>query len=451
MQFLWSTMSQPIPLNCSEFGINATAVSPMLINWESRLHACFLNYPYDITQLPVPPSAMPLSIDFDWAIINLISFQDGIIKITYQFSCSWVDYLKSWNPLEIPIMSLKIPLQEIWYPDFYFEQADDKKYIYVVNPKEFGYLYSNGLIYFTIGNIVQGKCSLNLWNFPFDNQSCKLSYIFLKFFNDQTKMDVIVQKSPYAYRFDSILNDEWEVLNMQTNSTNITGVEYKYRADGTIDDTHTIILQNFATGFDVYINLRRYFMYYIVNIITPLIALSVLDMLPFAMEDDANEKLVTAVSVVLGFMFLQGIVANLLPKSDVTPYLALYVASSLVLSVISVITEVFCYSLCYRRGKPGLYVQFIVLKILLIILYPSRWPLLFKRWKAKRSKIQVASVTSKVKLSSSSDMSNCKLDELSCGWPEIANVMNRVFALLHMIASLTLFGVFLVPILVTRS
>lgn len=70
-------------------------------------------------------------------------------------------------------------------------------------------------------------------------------------------------------------------------------------------------------------------------------ALILLEMLPFAMADSEREKLVIAVAVVSAFMFLQGIVANLLPKSDVTPNLALYVAQCLIVSAVSVIPEVF--------------------------------------------------------------------------------------------------------------
>ena len=166
-------------------------------------------------------------------------------------------------------------------------------------------------------------------------------------------MDVLLERSSMAYSFDSIPDDEWNLVSTQTNVTNITAKEYKYRADGSTEDTPTIIQPGIATGFEVYIQLRRYPSYYVVNIITPILALAALDNLPFAMEDDESEKLVTAVSVVLGYMFLQGIVATLLPKSNITPFLAGYIAASIALSAASAIADGFCYSLCYRNGEPG--------------------------------------------------------------------------------------------------
>lgn len=66
-------------LNCSSFGVNAT-VSSALQNWEARLHACFDANPYDTEHLPLAPSAMPLQLLYDWSLVNLISFENGILK-----------------------------------------------------------------------------------------------------------------------------------------------------------------------------------------------------------------------------------------------------------------------------------------------------------------------------------------------------------------------------------
>ena len=437
------------PLNCSLFGVNATEVSPLLINWQSRLHSCFLSYSYDTTQLPVPSQALPLVIYFDWALFNLLSFQDGIIAITYQISITWMDYLRSWNPIEIPISSIQVPIQEIWHPQFFIMEANDIKYISALSQFVVVSIYPNGLSLFNGGTITKGKCSLNLLKFPFDIQTCKLTHILQRFHDQSSQIDVVIQKSPYAYRFKSIANDEWEILSTQTNAINLSAEEYKYRSDGSLEDTPFITVEDSTTGFEVTIRLRRYSNYYVVNIICPLMALALLDMLPFAMEDSESEKLVTAVAVVSSFMFLQGIVANLLPKSDVTPNLAIYVAACLIVSAVSVIPEVFCYSLCYRQGEPSSLVQKLVLKGLGVLLYPSQWIVLFKRWKAKQTKVKVESVSVISKLDNSCNSPIILSNEEAYGgsWREVTHALNRFFALLHVAVSLTLAGVFLAPIL----
>ena len=71
-------------LNCSAFGMSASNVSRALQNWESRLHACFDANPYDTEHLPLAPTAMPLQMLYDWALINLISFDNGILKVFFR-------------------------------------------------------------------------------------------------------------------------------------------------------------------------------------------------------------------------------------------------------------------------------------------------------------------------------------------------------------------------------
>ena len=68
-------------LNCSAFGMSASNVSRALQNWEARLHACFDANPYDTEHLPLAPTAMPLQMLYDWALVNLISFDNGILKV----------------------------------------------------------------------------------------------------------------------------------------------------------------------------------------------------------------------------------------------------------------------------------------------------------------------------------------------------------------------------------
>lgn len=74
------------PLNCSEFGVNASSVSEALQNWEARLLACFDAHPYDKRQLPASPDALPIGLSYDWALVSLLSFQEGFLKVSvYNF------------------------------------------------------------------------------------------------------------------------------------------------------------------------------------------------------------------------------------------------------------------------------------------------------------------------------------------------------------------------------
>ena len=85
--------------------------------------------------------------------------------------------------------------------------------------------------------------------------------------------------------------------------------------------------------------------------------------------------------------------ATLLPKSNTTPNLSIFVASSLVLSALSVVAEGFCCSLCFRDGVPGLFTLAIVCRGLGTLLYPGEWLALCKQWwDAKNRRRRVNSI-----------------------------------------------------------
>lgn len=69
-------------LDCSTFGANASNLSAFTSqSWSARLHACFEANPYDTSQLPAPDTALPIVLYYDFALVNLMSFQEGSLKV----------------------------------------------------------------------------------------------------------------------------------------------------------------------------------------------------------------------------------------------------------------------------------------------------------------------------------------------------------------------------------
>ena len=78
-------------------------------------------------------------------------------------------------------------------------------------------------------------------------------------------------------------------------------------------------------------------------------------------------------TVVLGFMFVQGIVAAVIPKSNKTPRLAWYVLSSIFLAIITVLLGLVCSIVHNIPGAPGLRTGRLVVDWLGFLVQPSRW------------------------------------------------------------------------------
>lgn len=491
-------------LNCSEFAtINPLSLSP-LQNAEARLRACFAANPYDTTQLPYPRTALPLVLQYDWSLYNLLSFDNSVLDVVYQLMLQWNDPLRQWSITELPVSYIEIPLKDIWYPRFY-AFANKQKYIDINPADQIAHLLCNGDVLVGIASEIQSTCDINLWNFPYDTQTCEISYLGIRQFFGLNGMDLVFVKSPTTYRFKYFPNDEWEIISVQTNVTNISINQYNYYANGSLSQQPVLELNNIMNGFTVTIILKRFYNYYLVNVFAPIIGLSILDMLPFAIEDTAHEKLLCALTVVSGFMFVQGIVANLLPKSDITPNLSLYVSGALILSCASILAQGLCYYLCKFSGEPNRVVRIILLKGFGVLLYPSELVPLIKRcWEKVRNLKQSAQVSNSVTAlggpqtalneATTSNDDNVSIvemktltateadhkerlhkpspDAISTGsgvfessesrhansktshsvqWLRVAHVLNRLFALLNLATFVSLIAMFLIPIVVSQS
>src|SRR5437870_3459442 len=74
-------------LNCSEF-LSTLSTDPYLTNYANLLHSCFNAHPYDTSLPPVPipssPAFYPLTITYDFEVVNLLSFDNGNLRVFYQ-------------------------------------------------------------------------------------------------------------------------------------------------------------------------------------------------------------------------------------------------------------------------------------------------------------------------------------------------------------------------------
>src|SRR5262249_45096107 len=130
---------------------------------------------------------------------------------------------------------------------------------------------------------------------------------------------------------------------------------------------------NVNTGFYVNITLMRYSTFYSINIVTPVILLTVLSFMTFCVDSASEGKMNLAITVLLGFMFIQGVVTTLIPQSRVTPYLNIFVLCCLLMSSLNIILAGICFLLANLKSEPPKCVGFFVIRVCAFLLYPSYW------------------------------------------------------------------------------
>ncbi|XP_033096434.1 neuronal acetylcholine receptor subunit alpha-7-like isoform X2 [Anneissia japonica] len=241
-----------------------------------------------------------------------------IITTNIWLTLTWTDETLSWNESEYGgISSIRLPPSKIWTPDIL---------LYNCANENFDSTYHSNVVVSSTGccewippGIFKSACSIDVTNFPWDNQTCKLKFGSWTYDGGRinlTKLDEEGDISAFK------TNGEWE-LNGVDVLRNV--VYYPCCKDPFIDITFQI-------------RLTRKTLYYAMNLVMPCILISVLMLLVFTLPPDTGEKLSFAVTILLSLtVFMMIFTESLPPTSDSTPMLSNYFSAMLIMVAMAVV------------------------------------------------------------------------------------------------------------------
>ena len=482
-------------LNCSAYSLNTTNATIKRLGWSARVHACFQDNPYDLTQPPVPFGYPPITILYDYNVINVNRFEGGAISIMGHMVLIWQDFYRTWDINQIPLEQIQIPISEIWYPQVTFISSITKRSLKLLQPDDQAIIFPE---YVSIlrPNVLEGHCNVNYFRFPFDEQNCLVQFEFERYFI--TEHDVYLSRMNYTYQFDKFINGEWSLVNVVSVPTNVSFKETEVDLNGYSTNVVSAEMYNAKIGFQVILTIHRHPQFYVFNIIVPIAVLTVIGQTAFAIPEHAEGRLGVPLSVLLGFMFVQGIVSKEVPRSQVAPSLSNYVLACVVLSFANVLCSAFCLWIAKLTHSTPRWLHTAVVVVIGTCVFPSKWFLLIyhycRRHKGsisqhKSGKVEVLPIISIVPTSLPEENFSIPRAHLEGGqnsnglhqlpsqllaksaerlnamianqkaivdagnvnnneWIHVAKVVNRIFGLLHIAALLTCFFVFVFPILI---
>ena len=247
-------------------------------------------------------------------------------------------------------------------------------------------------------------------------------------------------------------SDEWDVVE---SSDNVNHYHFKVVEQVSYSELETTFDVKIP-GFVLNINMRRYPIYYVYNIIAPTIIISATGLFTVLIPP-GPDKVNMAVTVLLGFFFVQTITGDLFPRTQDTPFLAKYTLSALIISTINLLSCLVISGVAAipDKKKPGQ-------KLAKFLYYLSR--AMFHRVdigpSAKRKPengdkdqgIEMLPMKGQseeeVKLSKEKKK-HCEEEEeeeKEGYWKGIAVVLNRLFSLCYLIAAIAVGLGFLLPI-----
>ncbi|XP_071109931.1 neuronal acetylcholine receptor subunit alpha-7-like [Haliotis cracherodii] len=272
----------------------------------------------------------------DWAIeiwFNMYSLvdlneKDQVLSLSGMFGLTWKEPLLEWDAREYNTEVIYVPTEMLWLPDVILQNAV-ANYGQIGNRNLKVYLESSGTIVWFPGDFYKTYCKIDVRHYPFDTQSCKM--ILQPLSCEKKIVNLDLAPIPVSLRkYDE--NGEWELCDIVPQKVWVDKARH-FRVDYTL-------------------NMKRKTLFYAVNMILPIVFLSLLNSLVFAVPANSGEKITLCISVMLSYAVFLTLANDALPEnSDGVCYFSAYLATEIFLSVAATIITV--VNLAFHHHNPS--------------------------------------------------------------------------------------------------
>ncbi|XP_005099539.2 neuronal acetylcholine receptor subunit alpha-6-like [Aplysia californica] len=190
---------------------------------------------------------------------------------------------------------------------------------------------SDGYVFWAPGSIFPTSCSLDMTNFPFDKQRCFIEMISMGLPSSEL---IFTNREEEVLQNFYVQNGEWELVN------------------GSLRAGDVIVSSTSLPGIQLQFVLKRRPTFFLLNILLPVVFLSLLNILVFIIPVNSGEKISYGITVLLAVSVFLSIVSSILPRSsDKVPSVTIYLFILLILSSLTVIDSIFIVYLSHQEQE----------------------------------------------------------------------------------------------------
>ncbi|XP_039644396.1 5-hydroxytryptamine receptor 3A-like [Perca fluviatilis] len=228
-----------------------------------------------------------------------------------------------WCPLNYcGIEQVVVPTELLWKPDLTIEEMTEKD---KAPPSPYLTIDWKGDVTLRNDLMIVSSCKMQVYKFPFDIQSCNLSFKSAAYSDDEIMFETIE---------DVFKNTEWTHQLMRT--------QYEWLFISLTVNNKTVNDLIYNKSMIVYtIKMRRRSVLYIANFLVPIMFFFCLDLASFLISDSGGEKLGFKVTVLLAVTVMQLLLNEILPSSsDRVPLIAVYCIGMFSLMMLSLLETI---------------------------------------------------------------------------------------------------------------
>ncbi|XP_071944093.1 neuronal acetylcholine receptor subunit alpha-9-II-like [Antedon mediterranea] len=288
------------------------------------------------------PSARPVLDDSDTVLITYrysvtqvteVDEREQFIVVNGMMGMTWTDHLMVWNASDYGgLDTIKVDKTAIWIPDITLYNNVDTDFEHMKDSIPLS-ITSDGTVSLASPTIYAAFCKMDVRYFPFDKQVCDFKFGSWTYASHHIDIESVTGEAARQTSFNE--NGVWDLDDVSFKK-NI--VKYDCCPDNFSDVTMTI-------------GLSRRYTSYIGNILAPCILLSFLAAFVFYLPAECGEKISFSITNLLAIVLFQQLIAEALPPSDDTPYLASFFTLIISLGCVSVVSTSVILKIHYGRHK----------------------------------------------------------------------------------------------------
>ncbi|XP_051274669.1 5-hydroxytryptamine receptor 3A-like [Dicentrarchus labrax] len=282
---------------------------------------------------PVKHYKTPTNVTLDvllYAILDVNEKDQQLVPYIW-LDMWWNNEFISWDPAKFcGIQNFSLPSDLLWKPDITIVEMTEKD---KAPPSPYLVVTSDGVIEITNDQVLVSTCRMHVYKFPFDIQSCNLSFKSVVHSVEEIELEQYLNSSKITEGSNELMRTqyEWLFINMKVKS--LTDNYFGFYQS-------TIIYT---------VTMKRRSALYIINFMLPVLFFLCLDLASFLISDSGGEKLSFKVTVLLAVTVLQLILNEILPtSSNRVPLIAVYCIGTFGLMMLSLLETIVVMNL---RGR----------------------------------------------------------------------------------------------------
>ena len=266
-------------------------VSAGVTNAAMKTHLKTTFTDYDTRVRPVKDdqsTAVNVKVDLYLLGINNFDSAEQKLDTTAYLEITWTDEVLAHKWSDANVNQILVPQSNIWLPDLALQNGFETltglgNQFYSVSVQK------NGAVVWRPYHVFESSCAIDVTYFPFDETTCELKFVVWS--NPKSLLLAKINKGLIMTSYGE--NSEWSIKS--TSAANF--------------ETTT------SSGVTFTINMKRKPLFYLLNILLPVIMLAVLNAFVFALPASSGEKTGFAVTAFLAFAVFLTIISAELPKT----------------------------------------------------------------------------------------------------------------------------------------